>query len=197
MFHHKFHSHEPNWDIHDKELWAIVYAFDHYRQFLSGNTHPVDVISDHRNLAKFMFSIKLLKSHDGRLGRWWETLSQNNFVIRYREGGLNMVADFLSRSQQDAPTADDGLVLLPAKRFSAKALADIESWFRKSGEKNIRQPLEDGFLASSRAKTCWDNERTQVVPSPIRVDIRAVKAGESSDLVDRTVMAGPERTSGH
>jgi hypothetical protein len=27
-------------------------------------------ISDHRNLAKFMFSRDLLKSHDGRLGRW-------------------------------------------------------------------------------------------------------------------------------
>lgn len=145
MYHHKFSGHEKNWDIHDKELFAIVYAFDQFRHFLAQPRFPVSVISDHRNLAKFMFSTDLLKSHDGRLGRWWQTLSAANFVIEYRTGDENVVADFLSRYQQDVEPPS-GHILLPEHRFSAKALSDISGWFKKSrAEKNIRQVLEDGF----------------------------------------------------
>lgn len=145
MFHHKFSSHEKNWDIHDKELFAIVYAFDNFRHFLAQPRFPVSVISDHRNLAKFMFSTDLLKSHDGRLGRWWQVLSAANFKIEYRTGNDNVVADFLSRYQQDA-TPPTGHILLPAHRFSEKASADIETWFKKSRDApNIRKILEDGF----------------------------------------------------
>lgn len=145
MDHHKFPKHQINWDIHDKELAAIVHAFDRYRHFLAQPRFPVSVISDHRNLAKFMFSTDLLKSHDGRLGRWWQILSQARFVIEYRSGSENVVADFLSRYQQDPPTPS-GHVLLPLHRFSTKAQADIEAWFKKSKqEKNIRQKLEDDF----------------------------------------------------
>jgi hypothetical protein len=144
MFHHKFKSHEKNWDIHDKELWAIVYAFDHFRHFLAPVTTPISVITDHRNLAKFMFTTDLLKSHDGRLGRWWTLLSGYNFQIEYRPGSENVVSDFLSRYQQGA-SVPDGLTLLPAHRFSPKALADISTWFKSAKDKNIRQILEDGF----------------------------------------------------
>jgi hypothetical protein len=150
MFHHKFKSHEKNWDIHDKELWAIVYAFDHFRHFLTTSPdQPISVITDHRNLAKFMFTTDLLKSHDGRLARWWTQLSGFNFRIEYRPGSENVVSDFLSRYQQDA-SDPEGLVLLPAHRFSTKALADITSWFKKSGEKNIRQILEDSFQSEKK-----------------------------------------------
>lgn len=142
MFHQKFKSHEKNWDIHDKELYAIVYGFNHFRHFLAPAKTPVSVISDHRNLAKFMFTTDLLKSHDGRLGRWWQTLSQHKFVIEYRPGTENTVADFLSRYQQDALPAP-GLTLLPAHRFSPKALGDIHGWFKKSRDHpNIRAALE-------------------------------------------------------
>jgi hypothetical protein len=93
-----------------------------------------------------MFSTDLLKSHDGRLGRWWQTLSAANFTIEYRPGEENVVADFLSRYQQNA-TEPEGLVLLPRHRFSDKAFADINSWFKNSrAEKNVRRILEDhGF----------------------------------------------------
>lgn len=130
MFHHKFSSHEKNWDIHDKELYAIVYAFDNFRHFLSAPRYPVSVISDHRNLSKFMFSTDLLKSHDGRLGRWWQILSGANFTIEYRTGNENVVADFLSRYQQNA-SPPSGHVLLPEHRFSRKSLADISVWFKR------------------------------------------------------------------
>lgn len=147
MFHHKFHGHEKGWDIHDKELFAIVFAFRTYRHFLSQPRFPVKVYTDHRNLAKFMFTTDLLKSHDGRLARWWETLSQSNFTIEYRPGQENTTADFLSRYRQDLPEPK-GLLLLPEKRFSPKALTDCITFLKKkASDPNIRSLIEQKFGA--------------------------------------------------
>lgn len=144
--HHKFKDAEKNWDAADKELYAIVFAFHHFRHFLAAPRFPVAVFSDHRNLAKFMFSTDLLKSHDGRLGRWWQQLSECNFRIEYRTGATNVVADFLSRYGYEDSAALDAKCLLPAARFSDKALADVLSWFKtKETTPNIRQKLETRF----------------------------------------------------
>jgi hypothetical protein len=160
IFHHKFREGEKGWDIHDKELFAIVHAFDHYRHYLSQTGSPVEVLSDHRNLAKFMFSTDLLKSHDGRLGRWWQTLSQSNFEIQYLPGPENIYPDFLSRYGFNVSTDLPERVLLPMKRFSSKALADIESWFKKSSSSpNIRALLEQRFAKN-------ENQISSPVPVP-------------------------------
>src|SRR5690606_11900480 len=154
FFHHKFKDHEKNWDIHDKELYAIVYAFDRYRHFLSGTRTPVSVFSDHRNLAKFMFTTDLLKSHDGRLGRWWSMLAEHNFTIEYRTGSENVVADFLSRYGYDDSAALDTKTLLPTHRFSPKALADITAWFKKSRDQpNIRDLLDKSLQKDGSRKS--------------------------------------------
>jgi Reverse transcriptase (RNA-dependent DNA polymerase)/RNase H-like domain found in reverse transcriptase len=162
LFHHKFHASEKGWDIHDKELFAIVHAFSHYRHFLAQSGNPVQVFTDHRNLAKFMFSTNLLKSHDGRLGRWWETLSQCNFQIQYLPGKENVLPDFLSRYGFDAAATLPERILLPSLRFSPKALADIESWFKRSSTSpNIRKLLEEKF-----AKQEQENQNSS--PDPVQ-----------------------------
>ncbi|HST80075.1 MAG TPA: pol polyprotein [Verrucomicrobiae bacterium] len=150
MYHHKFKDGEKGWDAPDKELYAIVYAFSRYRKFLAQPRFPVAVYSDHRNLAKFMFSSNLLKSHDGRLGRWWEELSQCNFQIQYTPGTTNVVPDWLSRYGFDASVDPDPRTLLPSHRFSPKALTDIELWFKKSPTSpNVRKILEENFARAS------------------------------------------------
>jgi hypothetical protein len=160
LFHHKFHAAEKNWDIHDKELYAIVHAFSQYRHYLAQTGHVVQVFTDHRNLAKFMFSTNLLKSHDGRLGRWWEVLSQCNFQIQYLPGKENIIPDFLSRYGYDASSDSPPRVLLPELRFSDKALADIEKWFKKSPvSDNIRKRLEEKFAK---------NENQNCSPDPVQ-----------------------------
>jgi len=54
-----FHSHklspaERNYDIHDKELLAIVVAFMEWRHYLEGTEKPVTVYTDHQNLQYFL-----------------------------------------------------------------------------------------------------------------------------------------------
>jgi hypothetical protein len=152
FFHHKFKDGEKGWDGPDKELYAIVYAFSHYRHFLAQPKFPVQVFSDHRNLAKFMFSTNLLKSHDGRLGRWWETLSQCNFQIQYLPGKDNVIPDFLSRYGYEASAELPTRTLLAESRFSPKALADIQNWFKNSKvTPNIREMLEKRFAKNQNS----------------------------------------------
>ena len=45
---------ECNYDTHDKELLAIVKTFKHWRHYLEGSRHPVEVLADHANLRYFM-----------------------------------------------------------------------------------------------------------------------------------------------
>jgi len=45
---------EQNYDIHDKELLAIVVAFMESRHYLEGREKPVTVYTDHQNLQYFL-----------------------------------------------------------------------------------------------------------------------------------------------
>ena len=57
-----FKKHSPakcNYEIYDKELKAIVYAFEEWRPELKGSPTPVKVITDHKNLKYFMSTKQL------------------------------------------------------------------------------------------------------------------------------------------
>jgi hypothetical protein len=90
-----------------------------------------------------------------------------NFKIEYRTGDENMVANFLSRYQQDS-SPPTGHVLLPRARFGPKALADIDSWFKKSAaDPNIRTKLEMAWNHEAREKRSAGEPRTTVSSAPI------------------------------
>ena len=84
---------ELNYDTHDKELLAIFEAFRSWRHYLEGPAHPIDVVTDHKNLVYFSTSKVLSR----RQARWSEYLSQFNLVIRFRPGRLGAKPDALTR----------------------------------------------------------------------------------------------------
>jgi hypothetical protein len=49
----KFTAPEINYPIYDKELLAIIAAFEEWRPYLAGAQHRVQVITDHKNLIYF------------------------------------------------------------------------------------------------------------------------------------------------
>ena len=61
----KFAAAEINYEIHDKELLAIVDAFGEWRQFLEGAQHQVVVYNDHKNLLYFQ-SARVLNRRQAR-----------------------------------------------------------------------------------------------------------------------------------
>ena len=115
---------ECNYEIYDKELLAIIKAFEEWRPELQGVDGDTEVITDHKNLEHFT-TTKLLNQ---RQVRWSEFLSDFRFRIAYRPGRKAAVPDALSRLPGSAPpdktnTADSRIanrerVLLPPDRWA-------------------------------------------------------------------------------
>ena len=51
---HKFSAVEINYEIHDKELLAIIDAFEEWRHLLEGAQYTTMVYTDYKNLEYFM-----------------------------------------------------------------------------------------------------------------------------------------------
>jgi hypothetical protein len=49
----KFTAVEINYEVHDKELLAVVDCFAQWRHFLEGSPHQIIIYSDHKNLTYF------------------------------------------------------------------------------------------------------------------------------------------------
>jgi len=95
----KFQPAEINYEIHDKELLAIVDAFKHWRRYCEGATHQIQVFSDHQNLEYFT-TTKVLNR---RQARWAQELAGIDFRIYYRPGTQNGKPDALSRRSEYRP----------------------------------------------------------------------------------------------
>src|SRR5260370_18306750 len=89
---HSLHSAEQNYDTHDKELLAIFIAFKRWHNYLEGSTHPVDMVTGHKNLEYFTTTKKLTQHQV----RWSEFLSPFNFKICFRPGQLGVKLDALT-----------------------------------------------------------------------------------------------------
>jgi transposase InsO family protein len=88
---------ECNYEIHDKELLAIIQAFERWRAELEGVAGRIDIYTDHHALEYFMTKRQLT----ARQARWAEILSQFNFQIMFRSGKMNAKADALTRRKED------------------------------------------------------------------------------------------------
>lgn len=102
-FSKKHNPAECNYEIYDKELMAIVRAFEEWRPELEGSSLPIDVITDHKNLEYFMSTKQLSR----RQARWSEFLSRFNYRITYRPGKAGGKPDALTRRSGDLPKEGD------------------------------------------------------------------------------------------
>ena len=96
---------ECNYDIHDKELLAIVRCIDEWDSELRSLKDPFRIITDHKNLE--VFTRVRSKPLNERQIRWQEKLSRHRYRIQYRPGSQQVLADALSRRDQDMPEDDE------------------------------------------------------------------------------------------
>jgi transposase InsO family protein len=101
FFSRKMSPAEINYEVYDKEMLAIINAFENWRPELVGTEQPVKVLSDHKNLEYFMTTKRLNR----RQARWAELLADYNFRIQYRPGKENIPADTLSRGPDSIPSS--------------------------------------------------------------------------------------------
>ena len=101
----KFTPAEINYDVHDKELLAIVDTFRDMRAWVLGSPHTISVVCDHRNLEYFMASQVLNR----RQARWAMFLSDYDFQLTWAPGSEN-VADAPSRRPDFLPQRGDDVL---------------------------------------------------------------------------------------
>ena len=107
---------ERNYPIYDKELLAVVRAFEAWRHYLEGATHQVDVWTDHKNLEWFRTSQKLNR----RQARWSLYLSRFDYKLTHKAGSTNK-SDGLSRRpdhKRGVELDNSGEVLLGPEIFN-------------------------------------------------------------------------------
>jgi len=95
----KFQPVDINYEIHNKELLAIVDTFKHWHRYCEGAMNQVQVFSDHQNLEYFT-TTKILNR---RQARWAQELAGIDFRIYYRPGSRNRKPDALSRRSEYRP----------------------------------------------------------------------------------------------
>jgi hypothetical protein len=118
----KFSAAEVNYEIHDKELLAIIEGFKNWRHYCIGTELPVQVFTDHNNLRYFMSSRYLNR----RQARWSLFLADYNFEMVVRPGSQQVVSDALSRQEsmriqpQDEEFTVNEKILLTKDKFNCK-----------------------------------------------------------------------------
>ena len=68
---------ERNYEIYDKEMLAIVKAFEEWSHYLKGAQETIEVLTDHQNLMYFRKPQNLNR----RQARWILDLQEYHFVI--------------------------------------------------------------------------------------------------------------------
>jgi len=115
---------EQNYEIHDKEMLAIIHALEEWRHFLEGATHPVEIWTDHKNLEYFMMAKKLNR----RQAHWSLHLARFDFLLHHRPGHTMGKPDALSRRADHGNGASDNenVVLLRLEFLAVCALEGVE-----------------------------------------------------------------------
>jgi len=84
---------EHNYEIHNKEMLAVIRCLEAWRHFLEGAVKKFEIWTDHKNLKHFMKAQKLNR----RQARWALYLSRFDFVLKHVLGSKMRKADSLSR----------------------------------------------------------------------------------------------------
>ena len=101
-----------NYSTYDKELYALVRALKTWQHYLLPKEFIIH--SDHESLKYLKGQGKLNK----RYAKWVEFLEQFPYVIKYKKGKRNIVADALSRRHAL-------LSMLETKLFGLESLKDM------------------------------------------------------------------------
>jgi len=94
---------ERNYEIHDKEMLAIIRALQEWRHFVEGTEHKCEIWTDHKNLEYFMMAKQLNQRQ-----AWWSLyLSRFDFVLQHKPGRSMGKPDALSHRSNHGTGADD------------------------------------------------------------------------------------------
>jgi len=117
-------SMERNYEIHNKEMLAIICMLEEWRHFLEGATHLVEIWTDHKNLEYFMTAKKL----NHRQAHWSLHLARFDFLLHHRPGHTMGKPNALLRRADHGNGASDNedIVLLRPEFLAVRATEGVE-----------------------------------------------------------------------
>ena len=155
---------ERNYEIHDKEILAVIRCLEVWRHFLEGARTKFEIWTDHKNLEYFMTNQKLNRQQ----ARWTLFLSRFDFILKHVPGSKMGKADGLSRR----PDWRKGVEKDNEDRTLVKA-----EWLRKVG---VEEVLIEGIdlLKKVRESKAKDDEVIKAVEEMKRAGIKMLRDKE-------------------
>ena len=101
FFSKSFNRVSKNWSTLDKEAYGIVFAIKKCQRYVEGTKFTV--LTDHRPLIWLMKNARQRKC-SARLFRWTYLLSAFDFEVEHISGSRNIIADTLSRVEEEGTT---------------------------------------------------------------------------------------------
>ncbi|GLB43850.1 putative chromo (CHRromatin Organisation MOdifier) domain containing protein [Lyophyllum shimeji] len=164
---------ERNYEIHDKEMLAIIRALEEWRHFLEGARHKVDIYTDHKNLQYFLTAKKLNR----RQARWSLYLANFDFVLHHRPGRSMGKPDALSRRADHGDGSADNadIVLLKPEFFAIRALQGL---IAAGEEDKILQDIRRGNREGAQEDVV---AKAAAALKSARSGVRSVRSAEWSE----------------
>jgi len=150
---------EQNYEIHDKEMLAIIHALEEWRHFLERATHPVEIWTNHKNLEYFMTAKKLNR----RQAHWSLHLARFDFMLHHHPRRTMGKLDALSRRADHGNGASDNenVVLLRPEFLVVCALEGVElTGIEQKILSNIRKGNQNGDQEEPIAKAARELRRS-------------------------------------
>src|SRR5260221_2735851 len=152
-----FSDMEWNYQIHDKEMLAIMHALEEWRHFLEGSDQKFKIHMDHKNLSYFQEAHKLncCQVH------WSLYLSRFDFILTHKPGRQMGRPDALLRQADHPRGADDNtdFTLLTPEVFKLSVMEAI-----------TLKGKEATFMEQIQQSTQYDD--------PVVKALKALDAGE-------------------
>ena len=163
---------ERNYEIHDKEMLAIIRGLENWRHLLEGMQFKFEIWTDHKNLKYFMRVQKL----NQRQAQWALYLSRFNFTLKHIPGTRMGKADRLSRRL-------DWKVGM--ERDNDNQIIIKDNWLCKLEEVVIEGP-EVEIIEKIKKARGKDEEVVKIVEEMKKVKVKAIQEAEwwiEEDLV--------------
>lgn len=164
---------ERNYDTHEAECLAVIWAIKKLRCYLAGEKE-FKVLTDHKALTGLMKT----SNPTGKKARWIAFLQEFSFSVEHRSGVDNANADALSRNPRFQASAIQRESRLVPSRLAVEQQEDTHLGPIFTFLKHKRLP-EERMLAERVSKLCQEYEvrtdgKSQVETLFRRVDVRKV-----------------------
>jgi hypothetical protein len=138
---------ELNYEIHDKEMLAIISCFKEWRQYLEGTF--TEVLTDHKSLEYFTTTKQLNR----RQGRWSQFLQDFHFIIKYRPGSQGTKPDALTRRPDLHPMTKGSSLSPEANPDNHQALLKPGQFLFATGSSELLPQSQQDIITALQEET--------------------------------------------